>query len=113
MQAGSLSITLAFALALLSSCASCPPAPEEVAEFSQSWKAAEDWERGYLVRIDLIRDHLEGKGEAETVEFLGPPDGGEGRAFLYRLGWLPEGRNWYLRVAFDAEGRVDGVWADR
>jgi hypothetical protein len=105
--------TITLALALLSSCASMPPAPEEVAEFSDSWKAAEDWERGSLVRIDLIRDYLAGKGEAAAAEFLGRPDSLEGRSYLYRLGWLPEGRNWYLVVSFDEERRVDGVWADR
>jgi len=107
------STTVAVAFSFLTSCASLPPTPAELAEFSQAWKTAGTGERGYLVRIDLVREHLAGKEEAEVLEFLGAPDSDEGRAFVYRLGWLPEGRNWYLKVSFDAEGRVDGVWADR
>ncbi|MCX6349982.1 MAG: hypothetical protein NTV79_10870 [Candidatus Aureabacteria bacterium] len=113
VRSGARAGVFAVALAVLSSCASAPPSTAEIAEFSQAWKTAGAGERGYLVRIDLVREHLAGKEQAEVLEFLGSPDSDEGRAFVYRLGWTPEGRNWYLKVSFDAEGRVDGVYGDR
>jgi hypothetical protein len=113
VRSGTRAGIFAVALAVLTSCASAPPSPAKIAEFSQAWKTAGPGERGYLVRIDLVREHLAGKEQAEVLEFLGSPDGDEGRAFVYRLGWTPEGRNWYLKVSFDAEGRVDGVYGDK
>ena len=107
VRSGARAGVFAVALAVLTSCASAPPSPAKIAEFSQAWKTAGPGERGYLVRIDLVREHLAGKEQAEVLEFLGAPDGDEGRAFVYRLG-LASGGEELVSEGVLRRGRTGG-----